>query len=111
MVKKLNKKEVSIFVKLESLHLMKADLKSSLASIDAQIASYELQLQTIDPRKLINGKTWHNGIELYTYQRESISYKNCALELAALNGWSKIPEEIKIKNRKITQSLKTKLVS
>ncbi len=81
MVKKLNKKEREIFVKLESLHLMKADLKSSLASIEAQIAAYELQLQTIDPRKLINGKTWYNGIELYTFKRTTCKHKSVAVDL------------------------------
>ena len=110
MIKKLNKKEKSVFVKLESLHLMKADLKSSLASIDAQISAYELQLQTIDPRKLINGKTWHNGIELYTFKRTTCKHKSVVIDLVERH---KIPQkdlkEAIEKHSKSNQSLKTKL--
>lgn len=106
---KLNKEEKKILVKLEPLHLMKADLKSQLAMIETQIKAYEDQIQTLDPRKLIGGKAWFNGVELYTFKRESISYKNCALALAALQGWSKIPEQIKIQNSKTNQCIKTRL--
>ena len=109
-MKKLNKKEKEIFVKLESLHLMKADLKSSLASIAAQIPAYELQLQTIDQRKLINGKLWHNGIELYTFKRTTCKHKSVAIDLVERHG---IPrkdlEEAIEKHSKTNQSLKTKL--
>lgn len=106
---KLNKQEKTQIEKLEPLHLMRTDLKAQLAMVEAQISAIETQLQTIDPRKLLNGKAWHNGIEVYTYKRSSTSYKNCALELAAIQGWSKIPEDIKIKNTTEKQAIKTRL--
>ncbi len=106
---KLNKQEKSRIEKLEPLHLMRADLKAQLAYVETQIQAIEAQLQDLDPRKLLNGKAWHNGIEVYTYRRSSTSYKNCALALAALQGWSKIPEDIKIQNTKETKAIKTKL--
>lgn len=106
---KLNKQEKKAIERLEPLHLMRADLKAQLAFVDAQIDAIEAQLQNLDPRKLINGKTWHNGIEVYQYRRSSTSYKNCALALASLQGWSKIPEDIKIKNTTEKQAIKTKL--
>lgn len=106
---KLNKQEKKAIERLEPLHLMRADLKAQLAFVDAQIDAIEAQLQELDPRKLINGKAWYNGVEIYKYSRSSTSYKNCALALASELGWSKIPEDIKIKNTTEKQAIKTKL--
>tara|TARA_R110001599_G_scaffold174976_2_gene366976 strand:+ start:1957 stop:2295 length:339 start_codon:yes stop_codon:yes gene_type:complete len=109
MAMKLNLKEKKVLTSLEPVLLAIGEVKSQLAFLEAQKGALELQLQQIDPRKLIGGKTWHNGVELYTFRRDTTSYKNCALSLAALQGWSKIPEDIKIQNSKVNQCLKTRL--
>ena len=106
---KLNKQEKSRIEKLEPLHLMRADLKAQLAYVETQIQAIEAQLQDLDPRKLLNGKAWHNGIEIYRYIRFSTSYKKCALALAEQQGHSEIPEDIKNEHTTEKQAIKTKL--
>lgn len=106
---KLNKQEKKAIERLEPLHLMKADLKAQLAFVEAKIDAEEARLQDMDPRKLLNGKAWHNGIEIYFYRRLSTSYKKCALVLAKQQGHSEIPEDIKNENTTEKQAIKTKL--
>ena len=107
---KLNKEEKKILTKLEPLHLMKADLKSQLAMIETQIKAYETQIQTLDPRKLIGGKAWFNGVELYTFKRTTCAHKSVTIDLVESH---QIPrEDLKQaieKHSKTNQCLKTRL--
>ena len=107
---KLNKEEKKILTKLEPLHLMKSDLKSQLAMIETQIKAYETQMQTLDPRKLIGGKAWYNGVELYTFKRTTCAHKTVTIDLVELH---QIPQEDLKKaienNSKTNQCLKTRL--
>jgi len=107
---KLNKQEKKILTKLEPLHLMRADLKSQLAMIETQIRAYETQIQALDPRKLIGGKAWFNGVELYTFKRTTCAHKSVTIDLVEMH---KIPQEdlrqsIE-KHSKTNQCLKTRL--
>ena len=106
---KLNKQEIKTIESLEPVLLAIVDLKAQLAFYEAKKSAIESQLQGLDKRKLINGKAWVAGVQVYAFSRSTTAYKAVALDLAAELGFEKIPEAIKIKNTKENNSIKTKL--